>query len=134
MLPELPDFTNPRTLTLADLQAVVTWLRRLRPLVGGEVTPFVTANGTFWMGGGGGGGSKLAYTGPGGISGATFDGTDLTPLSANVTLFVRTGTGWTLTDGPIVEVFNVSTGAVGGDEVILIRRVDGRWVVDWEEC
>jgi hypothetical protein len=75
---------------------------------------------------------KVARAGPSGIPART--GTTLG--SGDVTLY-DIGDDGELAEGPEDTAYNLATGdegAVAGDAFIQVKRVDGKWLVDWEHC
>lgn len=128
MFPPLPDWTADEydaDAVLDGLLRMTEWIRRLKPLTGGDVVPFVTPGGTYWMGGGGGGGAGLlrAQAPAGGIaSGAT----------GIVTLY---GADHSL-GSETLEAANRTPGAVAGSAMILIAWIarEGEYQVVNEVC
>lgn len=81
-LPKLPEFKREGTLTLADMRAIVEYLRAITPIVGGDVTPHFVAGGAMLNGGGGGGGGLVPVKITATVTAATCTSSGVTAFGA----------------------------------------------------
>lgn len=80
---------------------------------------------------------RIARTGGGGIPGASYSGSVLTPGTGTITFLAANASGgWTL-GSETATGYNIAVGAsydVGPNKIIMVCWIDGRWVVDFESC